>query len=106
MKIFIAPIIIFAALNSQAETPEFLVPVEIEPGGDVVLVPSFDNDQFDLERYIDASNQTGLYPTWGWTGEYYVTGVTHGEVSENVRLGVTKSGPERLYSSETVVSRT
>ena len=99
MKRFIAPIIIFTALGASAETPEFLIPVEVAPGGQVVLVPSYDDEELDLERYIDLSNETGLYPSWGWTGEYYITGVTHGPV-EKFEPGVTRLGSSDLYSSQ------
>jgi len=66
--------------------------------GQVVLVPSYDDDELDLERYIDLSNETGLYPSWGWTGEYYVTGVTHGPV-ERFEPGVTRNGSQEIYST-------
>jgi hypothetical protein len=97
-------ILFFVSLTAKADVAEFEIPVSVSPGSEeVILVPSYDDRRIDLERFIDLSNQTGLYPTFGWTGEYYVTGVTHGEVPENLKLGVNNSGPERLYTREAVV---
>lgn len=100
----LAAIIIFIglltliSLTAKGETPEFLIPIEVSPGGDIALVPSYDDEELDLERYIDLSNETGLYPSWGWTGEYYITRVTHGPV-ERFEPGVTKNISREIYSS-------
>lgn len=83
-EVFLMFIGVFALIGTcsvhGSEVPLFNIPIEVEPGGAIVLVPSYDGINFDLEKFIDKSNETGLYPTWGWTGEYYEYGVTHGEV--------------------------
>jgi len=86
MKRFIALIIIFAALNSHAEVPEFLIPIEVSPGGETVLVPSDDPYIINLDNFYERSNETGLNPTYGWNslGKYYETRVTHGPVASIV----------------------
>ena len=100
MKRFIAPIIIFAALNSHAEVPEFLIPIEVSPGGDTVLVPSYDPYIINLDNFYERSNETGLNPTYGWNslGKYYETRVTHGPV-ERFEPGVTRNVSREIYSS-------
>jgi len=99
MKRFIAPII-FAALNSYAEVPEFLIPIEVSPGGDTVLVPSYDPYIINLDNFYERSNETGLNPTYGWNslGKYYETRVTHGPV-ERFEPGVTRNVSREIYSS-------
>ena len=69
------------------EVPEFFIPVpatsEPLPGlVDVqhVSVTSYDGINFDELDYILRSQETGFYPNFGWTGQYYVTGATHGVV--------------------------
>ena len=100
--IFIA-ILAFISLTAKADVAEFEIPIPVSPvSEEVILVPSYDDERIDLERFIDLSNETGLYPTFGWTGEYYITGVTHGSV-EKFEVGVSKSGLEWVYSSETNV---
>lgn len=63
------------------DDPIFELPVPVSPGNSrFVPITSYDGIQFDRESYIAKSKETGLYPSWGWTGEYYETGVTHGSV--------------------------
>lgn len=111
MKILSLVVCAFLATSAVADTPEFELAVPLSPDSDeFVLVPSYDENRFDLDNYIDISNETGYYPTFGWTGEYYVTGVTHGPVStwapvtnawqENLILEVAKSDVNVIYSGE------
>lgn len=103
--------LLFPCSACAQEIEEFYIPVQVSlDSEEVVLVPSYDPDRFDLDNYIDISNETGLYPNFGWTGEYYVTGVTHGSVGtwapatnawkENLMLGVSKSDVNLVYSGE------
>lgn len=63
------------------DTPIFELPVPVAPGNNqFVPIASYDGINFDRGNYIAKSEETGLYPSWGWTGEYYETGVTHGSV--------------------------
>ncbi len=99
-----ATLLLLGPRAAFAEVPEFEIALPLEPGSDqVVLITSYDENQFDLDNFIAKSEETGLYPTFGWTGEYYVTGVTHGEVAENLRLGVNNLPEERIYTREDVV---
>ena len=89
---------LFMSLYSQAEVPRFDIPIPVSPlNGDLVMVPSYNGNDIDMEGFIELSNQTGLYHSWGWTGEYYVTGVTHGSVYDEY-------SPD--FSSDTCISDT
>ena len=102
----LAAIIIFIglltliSLTAKGETPEFLIPIEVSPGGDTVLVPSYDPYIINLDNFYERSNETGLNPTYGWNslGKYYETRVTHGPV-ERFEPGVTKNVSREIYSS-------
>lgn len=97
---FVVYLLFFQTCSAGAsDLRDFYIPVEEYPDlGRIVFVPSYNEKTFDLERYIDLSNETGLYPSWGWTGEYYITGVTHGPV-DTYGSEVTRYGSGNIYSN-------
>jgi hypothetical protein len=95
MRVKYLIILYFSAFNIDAEDVEFrfFIPAVSEPlvEGPLVGIRSFDGQVIDELSYILHSQETGYYPDWGWTGDHYITGVTHGQVkSERIdEIGVT-----------------
>lgn len=82
----IAIIFLLARQAFSQDNPEFYIPVPTSPGSsEVVIIKGYSPEVFDYDNFILRSEETGLYPTFGWTGEYYVTGVTHGAVHDEHR---------------------
>lgn len=83
--LFVAPLV-----GAEEVEWELFLPAVSDPLFEefpLASVRSFDGQNFDELSYILRSQETGYYPNWGWTGEYYITGVTHGQVnSEEIEL--------------------
>lgn len=93
-KILIIVVLIFSTFYVYGEVvPIFDIPVQVSPGNvRTVLVPSYSPTELNLDNFYEKSKETGLYPTWGWTGEYYETGVTHGSVIDNYSPSFDRGG--------------
>ena len=81
------------------EVPLYEIPIQVDPGSEeVVFIPGNSPTELNLENFYEKSKETGLYPTWGWTGEYYEYGVTHGAVTDEYSPNFARGGFDNIRS--------